>query len=153
MPLPLNETTVGELCALLATEREPDVLLTAVGANCTTRLLDCPGARASGKLKPLILNPAPVTVACEILKFAVPELLSITVWLPVVPTVTLPKFTLLGVTESWCFTPLPVMETLVGEFGALLSNETVPDALPVAVGVNCSLRLPDCPAGSVRGKV
>lgn len=100
MPFPAMEATVGELRALLVTEREPDVAPAAVGANCTTKLPDWPGASASGKFKPLILNPAPATVACEILRLAVPVFVSTTVWLLVVPTDTFPKLTVLGVMES-----------------------------------------------------
>jgi hypothetical protein len=85
-------------------------------------------------------------VACEILKPAVPELAIVTVWLLTVPTDTFPKLTLLGVIESWCLTPLPFTLMFAGELDALLTNETVPDALPVTVGANCSLTLLDCPA-------
>jgi hypothetical protein len=146
VPLALREATVGELRALLATDTVPEMLPTTVGANWIPRLLDCPGANVSGKLNPLTLKPAPETVACEILKLVVPELVRVTVWLPAVPTVTFPKLRALGVIESVRFTPLPLRETLVGEFGAVLSNETVPVALPVMVGANCICKVLDCPA-------
>jgi len=100
VPLPAREATVGELRALLLIETLPDALPGAVGANCALKVLDCPGARANGKVKPLMAKPAPVTLPCEILKLAVPELVKVTAWALAVPTGTFPKLTLLGVIES-----------------------------------------------------
>ena|SRR5713101_2304719 len=42
---------------------------------------------------------------------------------------------------------------MVGELKALLTTETLPDAVPVTVGANCTVRLPDCPAGRVSGEL
>ena len=99
VPLPAREATVGELCALLSIETVPDALPGAVGANCALKVLDCPGARESGKLNPLMPKPAPVTLPCEMFKLAVPEFVKVTAWLLAVPTITFPKLTLLGVIE------------------------------------------------------
>jgi len=41
----------------------------------------------------------------------------------------------------------------VGELRALLLIETLPDALPGAVGVNCALKVLDCPGARENGKV
>jgi hypothetical protein len=100
VPAPFSMITLGELWALLANEMLPDALPTVVGANCTPRLLDCPGVKVRGKVTPLILNPIPVSVSCEMLKFTVPELVRTTVWEAVVPTGMLPKLTLPGTAES-----------------------------------------------------
>jgi hypothetical protein len=100
MPVPASEATVGELCALLLIETLPDALPGAVGANSALKVLNCPGARDNGKVNPLMPKPAPVTLPCERLKMAVPELVKVTVWAFVVPTATFPKLTLLGVIES-----------------------------------------------------
>lgn len=43
--------------------------------------------------------------------------------------------------------------TLDVELEVLLISERLPDALPVTVGANCTLRLLDCPAESVSGRV
>ena len=48
---------------------------------------------------------------------------------------------------------MPLRVTLDVELEALLTSETLPVVVPVTVGVNCTLRLLDCPAESVRGKV
>ena len=60
---------------------------------------------------------------------------------PLFPTVTLPKFALVGVTLSWgagTATPEPMSDTL-GLLDALLTNEIWPDALPADVGANCAV--------------
>ncbi len=62
VPLPAREATVGESCALLFIETVPAALPDTVGANCALKVLDCPGAKESGKLNPLMLKPAPVTL-------------------------------------------------------------------------------------------
>lgn len=100
VPVPAREATVGELCALLFIETVPDALPGAVGANCALKVLDCPGARETGKLNPLMPKPAPLTLPCEIFKLAVPEFVKVTVWALADPTITFPKVTLLGVIES-----------------------------------------------------
>jgi len=91
---------LGELGALLASETPPDTLPVAVGAHCALKVLDCPGGRVSGNVSPLMLKPAPVTVPCAMVKLALPELVKVRFCTPVLPTSTLPKLTLGGVTES-----------------------------------------------------
>src|ERR1700739_4191925 len=99
-PLPDSATTVGELYALLANEILPDALPAADGTNCTGRLLDCPGARANGKVRPVKANAVPLMVPCETVMFAEPEFVRVTGWELVLPTITFPKLTSLGVAES-----------------------------------------------------
>src|SRR2546425_13321604 len=83
---------------------------------------------------PVIVKLGSETVACEMVRLAVPGLVSVIVWVLVVPTTALPKLTLGGVTESWGCTPVPLRAMVLGELGALLTSETLPDTLPVAVG-------------------
>src|SRR5437660_690097 len=144
---------LGELAALLTSEMLPDALLVAVGANCTLKVLDCPAATVSGKVSPLMLKPAPVTGSCAMVRLAPPEFVKVRFCTPVLPTSTLPKLTLGGVTESWGCTPVPLRAMVLGELGALLMSETLPDTLPVAVGANCTLKVLDCPAARVSGRV
>src|SRR2546425_9772039 len=122
------------------TEIYPLALLDALPiANCTLKVLDCPGGRVSGNVSPLMLKPAPVTGPCAMVKLALPELVNVTFCTPLLPTSTLPKLTLGGVTESCGCTPVPLRAMVLGELGALLTSETLPDTLPVAVGGNCRL--------------
>src|SRR5437899_9149182 len=98
-PVPLRAMVLGELGALLTSDTLADTLPVAVGANCTLKVLDWPAGRVSGNVDPLMLKPAPVTVACAMVKLAVPELVRVIVCVLVLPTTTLPKLTLVGVTE------------------------------------------------------
>src|SRR3989442_1365533 len=98
--VPLKAMVLGELGGWLTRERVPDTLPVAVGANCTLKVLDCPAARVSGNVSPLMLKPAPVKLPCAMVKLALPELVKVRFCTPVLPTSTLPKLTLGGVTES-----------------------------------------------------
>jgi hypothetical protein len=49
------------------------------GANCTEKDTLAPGLTVCGTVRPLRLNPLPLTVACEMVRAALPELLSETV--------------------------------------------------------------------------
>lgn len=55
---------------------------------------------ASGTVIPLIVNPVPLTEAAEMLMVEAVLFVSVTVWLLCVPTVTLPKLSLPGLTAS-----------------------------------------------------
>src|SRR2546426_203832 len=144
---------LGELAALLTSEMLPDALLVAVGANCTLKVLDCPAATVSGKVSPLMLKPAPVTGSCAMVRLAPPELVKVRFCTPVLPTSTLPKLTLGGVTESWGCTPVPLRMIRLPARSTLLPYTTLFRSLLVAVGANCTLKVLDCPAARVSGKV
>ena len=75
-PVPLKGTFTGEPEALLVIASEPVTVAAVVGAYCTLKFVACEGARFNGKLKPLTLKPAPLTPACEIVRVAVPLLLT-----------------------------------------------------------------------------
>ena len=98
--MPLRAMVLGEFGALLTSEMPPDALPVVVGVNCTLKVLDCPAGRVSGKVSPLMLKPAPVKLPCAMVKLALPELVKVRFCTPVLPTSTLPKLTLGGVTES-----------------------------------------------------
>src|SRR5436853_6479587 len=91
---------MGELGALMTSETLPEALPVAVGANCTLKVLDCPAARVSGNVSPLMLKPAPVTLPCEMVKLTPPELVKLKFCTLVLPTSTLPKVALGGTPES-----------------------------------------------------
>src|SRR5438132_11517027 len=82
---------LGELGASLTSVMPPDALPVVVGANCTLKVLDCPGGRVSGNVSPLMLKPAPVTLPCAMVKLALPGLVKVRFCTPVRPTSTLPK--------------------------------------------------------------
>ena len=77
----------------------------------------------------------------EIVRLALPELLSVMVCLPVLPIVTLPKAALAGLALNveLCVTPLPERVIDCGDPAALSVKEMLPIPAPVAVGANCAL--------------
>lgn len=97
---PLAEITNGELAASLASETEPVTFPAEVGANTTLNVVLWPGAILIGRVRPEVPNPAPTTLALEIVTLAVPEFCSVMVWELLAPIVTPGKLALCGVAES-----------------------------------------------------
>jgi hypothetical protein len=138
---------------LLVIETLPVKLLAEAGAKLAVKEVVCPGLRVAGTDKPVMLKPVPEALAAEIVTLELPELLSVIVCVPLLPTSTFPKLKVDGLAESAAVMPLPVREATVGELCALLLIETLPDALPAAVGANCALKELDCPGARDNGKV
>jgi hypothetical protein len=151
-PVPLIGILVGELGALLTRESVAAKLLEAVGVKFTVNALDWPAATVNGKFSPLRANPAPVIVACDTFRLALPGLIRVTVWVPVRPIVTLLKLTLVGTTEICGCIPAPESEIVAGELVALLTTDTLPATLPAIVGANPTLSEALCPVARLRGK-
>ena len=78
----------------------PFTLPVVAGVNVTLKRALCPTDKVSGSDSPLILNPAPETVAWEIVVLAVRVPVSVTVWVLLLPTATLPKLMMEGATPS-----------------------------------------------------
>jgi hypothetical protein len=98
--VPLIAIVSGEFGALLVSTTEPVAFPLAAGVNTTLKVALCPGAIVSGTAKPAELNPAPETVACEIVALAVPLFESVIVCEVVAPVTAFGKLTLIGVAES-----------------------------------------------------
>ena len=77
MPAPEVEILNEELDALLAITILPVRLPADCGANTTLNVVLLPAARVNGRLRPLILKPAPLGVACVMLMLEPPELVSV----------------------------------------------------------------------------
>src|SRR5437899_587262 len=99
-PVPLRAMVPGELGEIGRASCRESALPVAVGADCTLKVLDCPGGSVSGNVGPLMLKPAPVKLPCAMVKLALPKLVKVRCFTPVLPTSTLPKLTLGGATES-----------------------------------------------------
>src|SRR6267154_4056503 len=85
----------------LTKERLPLTLPLDFGAKVTLKLELCPTARVSGRAGPLRVNPAPVMATCEIVRFEPPELPRTSDCVALLPTGTLAKLMLKGLTVSW----------------------------------------------------
>ena len=104
---------------------------------------------------PETLTSLALTVTTEIVTFAFPVFLMLTLWEPELPACTLPNATLdgVGVIVTVAATPVPVKETVAGDPGALLEMLTVPGSDPAVVGENCAVMVVLCPAATVAGVV
>ncbi len=111
-----------------------------------------PTARVKGVVR-LAENPGPSVLIPVMLRLAVPELLSVTLFVLLCPTVMLPKLRLVGFAVSMPATPVPVRPIVSGWVLAELDTETLPFAPPLAVGLNCTLKLVLAPAANVTGKL
>src|SRR2546427_302731 len=144
---------LGELGASLTSEMLPDTLLVAVGANCTLKVLDCPAGRVSGNVRMVMVKACPPVIAKAMIQFSPPEFVKVRFCTPVLPTSFF--FNDTATTEIYTLSlhdALPISMVL-GELGASLTSEMPPDALPVVVGANCTLKVLDCPGGRVSGKL
>jgi hypothetical protein len=87
---------------------------------------------------------------------AVPGFDTVTVCVALLPTLTFPKASLVGLNDSWAadgVTPVPERERVVGEPDTLLVIDMLPEALPVAVGANFTLKVVELPAFTLTGTV
>jgi len=102
---------------------------------------------------PLVLNPVPVAVTLEIVTFEFPVFVSVVLNEPVFPTFTFPKPRLVGLMPrvNVAARPMPLRPTEVGDVGALLTIEMLPDAVPTEVGRKATVMVVCCPALTFMG--
>jgi len=155
IPEPVKGIEVGEPGELLVTDMAPEAPVIAVaGVNVELKLVLCPALRVRGSAgNPLTPKPVPDGVAAVIVRAALPVLLSETLCEPVLPTATLPKFTLVGAMVSCgcACVPVPLKEIASGEPGASLAIEMVPVKFPAEAGVNFAVNEVFCPGFRVNG--
>jgi hypothetical protein len=140
---------------VLAIVIDPATLPVAEGENVTFSAAVCPGAKMVFAPAPLALNPVPVTVTLEIVTFALPAFVSVTLCELLLPTNTLPKSRLFGlaVSSAVAVVALPLAEITSGELGASLASETDPVTFPAEVGANTTLNVVFCPGAMLIGTV
>jgi hypothetical protein len=90
----------GVLGALLASEIEPVTFPADVGANTTLNVALWPAAMLIGNARPEVLKPAPVTLALEIVRLALPPFCNVIVCELLEPIATAGKLALVGVAAS-----------------------------------------------------
>lgn len=99
-PVPLSGTARGEFEPLLVREMEPVALPVVVGEKTALNVVVAPTAIVTGVERPVIVKPAPDTLACETVRLAVPVFFRLIVCEFEFPSTTLPKLTLAGVAAS-----------------------------------------------------
>lgn len=158
VPVPLRLISIsGCLTALLVMEIMPVAALTLVGVNLTFSVTDFWGFNVIGKDAPDIVNPVPLTAAAEIFTAPVPVDFSVTDFVTLEPTATLPKATLPGLIVNCgevAATPVAFRLTVaVGFVEELLLTVSAPVAAPVATEANCTCHVTVCFGLRVSGKV
>jgi hypothetical protein len=143
-PVPVTATAVGASLALLANVIVPLALPAAVGVNTTFTEMLCPAARLVGNVGPLPVKTAAEDVNDDRVTAVPPVFVTEKLWEPVLPTFTFPTLTLAALAESLpdsaVVVPVPLTAIVVGALLALLATVITPLALPVAVGVNVTVK-------------
>lgn len=145
---------VGEFVALLITEIDPLTAPAAVGEKTVLNVVVEPAAIVTGTVRLVTLKPVPEVVIFEILTLVLPVFVSVTVCVLLLPRFTFPKLRVVVLAES-CnapATPVPLIAMVLGELGALLTNETLPVTAPALAGENATLKVVLCPGVRGRGR-
>jgi len=150
-PVPLRAIAIGEPGAFVVSEMLPETLPEEVGAKTALNAALLPAEIVCGE-KPVILKPVPVTLPCEIVRLALPVFARVIVCELLLPVTTLPKPTLDGVTVSCGCVPVALRTIVVGEPGAFVVSEMLPEALPKEVGAKTALNAVLLPAEIVCGE-
>ena len=103
----------------------------AVGSKATCNVTDCPGFNVAGNVGPVTKKPAPESAAEFTVTGAVPDEVSVTVFVEAVLIVTLPKDKLVALTVNCgtaAATPVPLNPT---EIEPVLYESVVMARLPV----------------------
>jgi hypothetical protein len=98
--VPESGTVKVELEALETTVMPPFTLTADCGVNTALKGTLAPELSTNGTLSPLMLNPAPVAVACEIVTLDPPVFMSEFAKVTLLPTLALPKARLAGLEVS-----------------------------------------------------
>jgi hypothetical protein len=108
----------------------------AVGVNCALKDRLCPLVNVVGRESPLIPKPVPATVARLIVTLEFPLFVSLTLCVPVCPTITFPNVKADGEIVKPACVPVPVIEIARGELEASLKIVRPPFIAPADVGAN-----------------
>ncbi len=151
VPVALRATVVGEPDAFVVNEMPPETAPGEVGVKTALSVALLPAEIVCDE-KPGILNPVPVALPCETARLALPVFVRVTVCELLLPTATLPKLTLDGVTDSCDCAPVALRAIVVGEPGAFVVSEMLPETLPAEAGANTALNVALLPAEIVCGE-
>ena len=128
---------------LFVTVTLPLVAPLVVGAKVTVSATLCEAASVTGTASPPTEIPAPLAATCVTVTLEFPVFASCRLCMELLPAFTLPKFKLAGESDIVLVAavPVPLSATVAGEFGALLTMESNPLAVPVVCGAYCTFRL------------
>jgi len=103
--------------------------------------------------KPVALNPAALILICETDTLELPVFARVTLCVPLVPVVMLPKLSDAGEAVSWATgdTPVPVKGTTNGELSVLFTSVRLPERLLAEAGVKRTVKAEEPPGGTESG--
>ena len=139
-PVPVSGIAVGEPGRFVDTEMLPETAPGDVGAKTALKLMLLPGASVCA-VKFTTLNPVPVTLSDETTRFALPVFFKAIACVEPVPSVTVPKLTLGGVTDIAGCVPVPVTAIAVGDPERFVETEMLPETAPGVVGEKTALNV------------
>jgi hypothetical protein len=154
MPVPDSGTESVGLEPFEVMVTLPLALPAETGANVTLKVALCPAVSVAGVEIPLTEKPDPLLATFETVRVEPPVLVMVSVSTCLLPSVTLPKFKLVGFAPSApCVTPVPDNGRDSEEFGASEVIVTLPLALPAAWGAKVAVNVVLCEALRASGVV
>ena len=157
VPVPVSDSVVVVLCALLVKDNAELTDPVAVGLNVTVKGTLCPAGTVIGSDRPLTLNAELLVLAAVMVTLA-PVALRLPDAVPLFPTTTLPTFSVDGVTESCplgagAVVPVPLTGILSHELEAVLLTVTYPLVDEFAVGAKVTFIPTFCPEARTSGRL
>jgi hypothetical protein len=154
VPVPVRAAVIVGVCPLLVKVKVPLAVPVAVGLKVTVNGTLWPAAIVAGRDNPLMVNTALFEVAAVTVTLA-PLAVRVPDAVPLVPTTTSPRASVVGETLSCPVAAAPVPDSAMLRVGleALEVTVTAPVALPAVVGVKVTLKVALWPEVSVTGAV
>lgn len=141
-PVPESGMDSVALLALELMVKVPLAAPAAVGVKTALKVALCPALSVAGRPGPVKLNPLPLAAALLMVTLSPPLFVTVTGTVLLLPTVMVPKLTLLGLGVSVPgATPVPDSAMLSGEFDASDTMLNVPLALAALAGSKTVLKV------------
>jgi hypothetical protein len=151
VPDPDKAITSGEPGALLTIEMPPVALPDVVGENLALNDVLCPAFSVKGVARPVMLNPVPDALPCEIATLDVPEFVRVTLTDALAPTSRPPKLMLAGFALRFPCAPVPLRAIDTVGLLAVLVIAMLPATAPTVVGAKCAVKVVLAFTASVNG--
>ena len=140
VPVPDRLITKGEGVPFVVSVMLPVTVVELDGVKTALNGALPPAAIVVAAERPDSVKPGPETAICENVSIALPLFASVILCELLVPTVTVPKVTLVGLAEICGWVPVPVRAMVRGEPDALLAIDTLPLALVALGGANVTVK-------------
>jgi len=139
-PVPDRLITSGEGVPFVVSVMLPVAVVAEDGVKTASKGTLPPAAIEVEVERPVSVKPVPATATCENVRVAFPLFSSVIACELLVPTVTVPKVTLVGLAEICGWVPVPERAIIRGEPGALLVIDRLPLILVAVLGEKVTLK-------------